>query len=395
MTQSVDSDTVSATSERGPWQRYGWLMSVIWLVFLYFPIRALLSSPASEPLLALGWCALIAFAVAYMLGFWLGMRAGWHQPSARVGWLFAIAVLCVALTTPTIGWEATSFLPFLMAYTAYAISATAHWVASFASIAIVGLDIVLSLTTGRIPPWLLAGIVLMMAAVNSINIWMIGRSVVAEELRLELATSEERETIARDVHDLLGHSLTVVKLKAELASRLIEQDPVAAQAELADIARLTGEAIAGVRGTVTGLRAGELGHQLDVSREALEAAGIEVRVEGSVTALSPAQSLPASWVLREATTNILRHARARRVRVHFEPGTLVVEDDGIGVGAKPGNGLRGMAERAAAAGAVLRVARPGPALGVDGAIGVGAVAEPAVSGDAEHTSTGTVVTLTW
>jgi two-component system sensor histidine kinase DesK len=181
--------------------------------------------------------------------------------------------------------------------------------------------------------------------------------VAADELRVELATSEERESVARDVHDLLGHSLTVVKLKAELAARLVDRDPDRARAELAEIVRLTGEAISGVRGTVTGLRADGLAAQVQASRAALDSAGISAEVAGDAGAISPAQSLPASWILREATTNILRHAHAKHVRIGIEPGTVIVEDDGVGIRAKAGNGLRGMAERAAAADAVLRVER--------------------------------------
>ncbi|HIY66289.1 MAG TPA: sensor histidine kinase, partial [Candidatus Agrococcus pullicola] len=168
-------------------------------------------------------------------------------------------------------------------------------------------------------------------------------------------TSREREAIARDVHDLIGHTLTVVKLKSELAGRLVDRDPAATKRELEAISSLTAEAIAGVRSTVTGLRASELDEQLEASRSALESAGVELRVVGSPEAMSPAQSLSASWILREAVTNILRHAEATRVSIELKPGTLTVVDDGRGVEGPTGNGLRGMAERASASGAVLAI----------------------------------------
>lgn len=342
--------------EKGPWERYGWIMAAVWMVFLYFPVRALLDSPAGPGLRALGWAAIAGFAAAYLLGFVFGMRAGWRRPSRRVRLLFGIAVAAALLTAPALGWDALSFLPFLMAYASYGLGALAHWTMTAVGIALVLLDAALVLAQGGQPSWFLMGIVLMMAAVNTINTWLIDRSVTADELRMELATSEERESIARDVHDLVGHLLTVVKLKAELAERLVDRDPAAARAELAEISRLAGEAIAGVRGTVTGLRSQGLAEQLRASAAALGSAGIEVEVRGEPSALSPAQSLPASWILREATTNVLRHAQAGRVRIGIEPGTIVIEDDGAGVGrARAGNGLRGMAERAAAAGAVLGV----------------------------------------
>lgn len=155
-------------------------------------------------------------------------------------------------------------------------------------------------------------IVALLGVVNTVSTWLILRSAEAERLGLELATSEGREAVARDVHDLIGHSLTVVGLKAQLVRRLMDSDPERAKAELADIERLTAEAIAGVRSTVAGARVTTLVEQLASSRDSFRAADIEMQVEGEPSALSPVQAITASWILREATTNTLRHARARR-----------------------------------------------------------------------------------
>lgn len=349
----------SGQAPAGPWQRYGWLMSVVWLGFLYYPAAGLVGAatgPGAEPwVIALGWAALVAFACCYLGGFWFGMRDGWHRPSRTVRGLFFTAVLCAALTTPALGWGAISFLPFLMAYASYVLGPVWHWVTACAAISLTLLSVFAALSTGDEPPFMLLAIIVIMLAVNTLNVWLISRSIVADELKISLATSEERESIARDVHDLLGHSLTVVKLKAELAMRVLEKDPAAARDELKEIARLTSEAIAGVRGTVTGLRAEGLAEQAQSSRAALESAGVTVIVSGDPGALSPAQSLPAAWILREATTNVLRHADATRVGISFEPGTVVIEDDGVGAKGRTGNGVRGMAERASAAGATLRI----------------------------------------
>ena len=343
----------------GPWQRYGWLMSVVWLGFLYYPATDLIEfaeAPAANPwFIALGWAALVAFAACYLAGFVFGMRAGWHQPSRLVVALFFAAIACAALTSLPLGWDAVSFVPFLMAYASYVLGTVWHWVTAGAAIALTLLSVLVALAAGGEPPYMLLAITVIMLAVNTLNVWLIGRSIVADELRLDLVTSEERESIARDVHDLLGHSLTVVKLKAELAMRVLEKDPAAARGELEEIARLTGEAIAGVRGTVTGLRAEGLAEQVRSSRAALESTGVAVAVDGDPGALSPAQSLPAAWILREATTNVLRHAGATRVGISFAPGTVVIEDDGVGAKGRSGNGVRGMAERASAAGATLRI----------------------------------------
>lgn len=354
-----------------PWAKWGWVMAAVWLVFLIFPGLALSRSDAAPPLVFLGWVCLVAFALCYVAGFVIGMRGGWQSASRPVIGFFFAAVVCALLTVPAIAWDTASFLPFLMAYAAYGIGAAWHWVMTIVGLAVATLAIVVAFSAGVEPPWVLLGIIVMMAAVNTINIWLIGRSVAEDELRMELATSEERETIARDVHDLLGHSLTVVKLKAELASRLIDRDPDAARAELEEITRITGEAILSVRSTVTGLRTHSFDEQLRLSCHALTAAGVTVNVTGAASALSPAQSIPAAWILREATTNILRHADASRVTISVAPGELVITDNGVGVASsnagaadgstRDGNGVRGMRERASAAGAILALgaARPG------------------------------------
>lgn len=354
MSSSTQEPATRRREPRGPWERYGWLMAVIWMVFLWFPAQALMQSEAALAWRTLGWGGISVFAAAYIVGFILGMGSGWRRPSAPVRALFAAAIVAAALTIPAIAWELLGFLPFLMAYAAYGLGTIWHWVTVGLALTLMLVQFAVAFERGVAPQWFLAGIVIMMAGVNTINTWLIDRSVAADELRMELATSEERESIARDVHDLIGHSLTVVRLKAELAARLVERDPDAARAELHEISRLAGDAISGVRGTVTGLRTQGLAEQLRASVAALETAGVEVEVDGEPAALSPAQSLPASWVLREATTNVLRHAKADRVRIGIEPGTIVVEDNGGGVRSQAGNGMRGMSERAAA-GAVLSV----------------------------------------
>lgn len=358
-------------TERGitqvdPWSKWGWLLAVVWIVFLYFPIRALQQSDAHPVLVVIGAAAMVVFTASYLAGFVLGMRAGWRQPSLIVRVFFVVAVVSALLTIPAIGWGVGSFVPFLMAYASYGFTTLWHWIMIVVGITVVSLDLVRSLVSGETPPWFLLGVVLLMSAVNTINVWLIDRSVAAEQLRITLATSTERESIARDVHDLLGHSLTVVKLKAQLAARLVDTDPEGAKRELTEIARVSGEALDGVRGTVTGVRAGDkrapLERQLGTTRDTLTSQGVEVSVTGTVDSLSPAQALPAAWILKEATTNILRHADARRVNVTLEPGTLTVEDDGVGIpsgspmtGGSDTHGIRGMRERAAQAGATLSV----------------------------------------
>ncbi|KAM9862330.1 sensor histidine kinase [Leucobacter sp. BZR 635] len=351
------------TGTQDAWARYGWLMGAIWLVFLFYPITALVTSNASLPLLVLGWCGVLGFAAAYLSGFIIGMRESGTGTQRVTLLIFWAALGCALLTTPAIAWAALSFLPFLMSYASYILSRPWHWALNVLGPVVVTGYVIAAGVSALSQPWGLMWIVYMIAIVNSINSWLIRRSARADELRFELATSEERESVARDVHDLLGHSLTVIKLKAELAARLVDQDPARARAELDEIVRLSSEAIAGVRGTVTGLRAESLAEQLLASGDALASAGIALEVRGSVASLSPAQSIPAAWILREATTNVLRHSAASRVRVELSPGTLIIDDNGRGVAeaeSATGSGLRGMGERAAAAGAELVVQAASP-----------------------------------
>ena len=344
---------------KNPWERFGWLMAVIWLVFLAYPVIALLGSTAPGGWIIVGWTAMAAFVALYVLGFMRGMSSGGGlgRPPAPGQWLFfAGLIFCAAISIPAEGGSALSFLPFIMSFASYGLNRIAHWVTFAGAVTVTVLWILLM--PGGLSYVSVLAIIALLGVVNTVSTWLIIRSADADRLGLELATSEGREAVARDVHDLIGHSLTVVKLKAQLARRLIDTDPERAKAELAAIESLTAEAIAGVRATVAGARAASLTEQLSASADALRSAGVTPVVDGDPGALSPAQGLTASWILREATTNILRHADASTVTVSVRPGMLAVQDDGRGAGEQEGNGVRGMRERAAAAGARFELVRP-------------------------------------
>lgn len=193
---------------------------------------------------------------------------------------------------------------------------------------------------------------------------------VANDELTRLAVVEERARFSRDLHDVLGHSLTVVTMKSELAGRLVDIDPERAKAEIADIERLSREALQGLRQAVSGYREADLDAELVSARAALDAAGVRATLpaDGSVVARD-VRSLFA-WALREGVTNVVRHAAASTARVTLTRTSLTVEDDGTGaladgagaaggpaaggvVAALGGNGLRGMRERAEAVGATL------------------------------------------
>ena len=177
----------------------------------------------------------------------------------------------------------------------------------------------------------------------------------------ELAAAAEREEIGRDVHDLLGHSLTVLTLKAEVAHRLVRRSPEAAERELAEIVELSRAALADVRATVTRLRVPDLAGQMEASRTAFAAADIAAVFSGRVGDVPLPQRELLAWALREATTNVLRHTGAAHVDVELAPGRVRVQDDGAGLaGHRPGNGLIGLRERVEAAGGTLVLTSPAP-----------------------------------
>jgi two-component system sensor histidine kinase DesK len=188
------------------------------------------------------------------------------------------------------------------------------------------------------------------------------------ELRLSmdevrrLAASAERERIGRDLHDLLGHTLSMVTLKSELAGRLIERDPAAARREIADVERVARDALSQVRSAVSGIRAAAVAAELASARLLLEAAGVQMEYWCGPQELPSKVETCLALVLRETVTNIQRHARANRVEVTVLGGpervVLRVRDDGRGGVNECGNGLNGMRERVVAQGGEFTIASP-------------------------------------
>jgi two-component system sensor histidine kinase DesK len=184
-----------------------------------------------------------------------------------------------------------------------------------------------------------------------------------EEVR-RLAALAERERIGRDLHDLLGHTLSLVALKSDLAARLIGRDPAAARREMHDVSGVARDALAQVRRAVSGIRAAGLAAELASARLLLESDGVRFHYDVVEVPLSAEQETVLALAVREAVTNIQRHARAdgASVRLHSagQQVSLRIEDDGRGGAIVPGNGLCGMRERIESLGGKLRVdATPG------------------------------------
>jgi two-component system, NarL family, sensor histidine kinase DesK len=190
---------------------------------------------------------------------------------------------------------------------------------------------------------------------------------MAHEEIEQLAAVAERERIARDLHDVLGHTLSLIVLKAELAGRLLERDPKRAAVEIADVEATARTALAEVREAIGGYRAQGLGAELALARRTLDAAGVRLVCETEAMVAShtlrATEETVLSLAVREAVTNIVRHAQATECRMQLETTegfhALLVEDDGRHVVRHEGNGLRGMRERVQALGGRFRLESAG------------------------------------
>ena len=200
--------------------------------------------------------------------------------------------------------------------------------------------------------------------IGAANIYFAQRIRHIEQLRAahaeveQLAKVAERERIARDLHDVLGHTLSLITLKSELAGKLIDRDPAQAKLEIRDVEQSARQALAEVRQAIGGYRSKGLAAEMKQAQATLETAGVEAQFQFAAIELPATQESVLALALREAVTNVVRHAQARHCGVQFERVNghwrLEIHDDGRGGRAMEGNGLRGMRERVEALGGILQ-----------------------------------------
>jgi two-component system sensor histidine kinase DesK len=204
-------------------------------------------------------------------------------------------------------------------------------------------------------PWTWGSLSFLAASIGTGNLIQALRRAATERLlhaqeEIEhLAKLAERERIARDLHDVLGHTLSVVVLKSELAGKLIGSDAAAAGREIGEVEQIARQALGEVREAIGGYRSEGIGAEIVRARRALDAAGVRLELQAQSARLEPAQESVLSLVLREAVTNILRHAGATSCRLELasdgQSTRLSVYDNGRGAIEREGNGMRGMRER--------------------------------------------------
>ena len=347
--------------KHGPtrWRRGGGF----WLVYLAIPLGAAWTHHQLAASIV-GTVLLVAFAWSYLFLVPLGW---WGARGARYSYLIVGELLLVSVAaTADIGLNGLWMLIFVAAATIILLPGRVA-LATVASFAVTS-----AVLPQFIKPWHVKGLRWDMGAsvaLASLAVFGFSRLIranaelaaVREEVAM-LAAERERMRIARDLHDLLGHSLTTVTVKAALASRLFDQDPVRARAEIAEVEVLARESLADVRAAVAGYREVRLATELATAREVLEAAGIDAQLPGVVEGMSPEVGGLFGWVVREGVTNVVRHSKATSVRITLDATGIEIVDDGSGCVRKAngqvatthsGSGLAGLAERADALGGRL------------------------------------------
>ena len=338
--------------------------ATVWVLFLALPIIQLLLGSFAWWQRLLGLTGVLGFIAGYVWAFSTpdnrASSVGVPPISLPTRVLLrelAVQTFFTVLTLPALGWWTVCFFPFLCSLILF--STTLRRGIPTVVMA-TGLLVAASLLWNTHPDshWHVLGISLteVPIVIARIAVELQERRTAAER---ELALVSQREALGRDVHDILGHSLTVLTLKAEVARRLIEHDPAAASRELDEVITLARGALTDVRSTVTRLRSPDLASQVEATRTALSAAQIDMEMLGSAQDIPERQRALMAWALREATTNIVRHARATNVTVHLAPGMLRVSDDGVGLaGDQPGNGLEGLRSRFEQEGGSLTIVSP-------------------------------------
>lgn len=356
--QSADSPTPTA----GPSSRWwpGLAFSAVWLIYLQEPYAAAWAARDTVRG-AVGLLTLTLFALGYLVSFtWARhLRVTGQQVARRwTGQLLVAAMgLLSAVACWAVGQEATTTFVFL------AVALVQWFRTKVAAGLVLGLVFVAELLSQVVPGWTREPALIFSIVVAAFAMWgftqLLLRNVdllAAREENARLAVQEERNRFARDLHDILGHSLTVITVKAELAQRLLEAEPDRARAELVDVERLSRDALADVRRAVSGFREPSLAAELVRAKDALVAAGIRPELPSSVDGVPSRLQELFAWTVREGVTNVIRHSGASRCQVSLAAGSLRVDDDGSGApgpDVSRGHGLAGLGERATAAGAVL------------------------------------------
>ncbi|MHA3700791.1 sensor histidine kinase [Jatrophihabitans sp. YIM 134969] len=365
---SADDQSASADHRRrwsGGWRRY--LFPGIWLVYLVQTIGGIgeHSSGVAE---VIGYVILGVYAIGYMIA----LPAGWSGDTRRFRQVFVVMVLLSLAEIPLAHEDAFVMWVYIgvlvvAGFRRFALPA----IAVMTAVAVVLPKLVTSWHADFDWDMLLTLPLVGLAMYGFFSI--IATNKALAEARTEvvrLAAENERSRIARDLHDLLGHSLTTITVKAGLARKLAERETVdGAQSrtarEIAEVEAVARRSLTEVRAAVAGFADVSLAGEIATAREVLRAAAIDADVPRAVDTVDPVRSELFGWVVREAVTNVVRHTRAQRCVITAGPTWVEVRDDGFGASDRPpadgavsdGHGLSGLCARIEAAGGTLHVGR--------------------------------------
>lgn len=322
------------------------------LVFLLFAVAALPDGDPSPAELVWRIVLVAAIALGYLATAWVA------DCSLRTRWLYLAAYVAMMISSyPVWGWSLVGYGAFV----AIMMATLLPWRQSRIAVLVLGALLAASIPFGGGETALYISVVAAgtgLATGAGMEAGAVqGRLQRAEQRVSTLSLAAERERIGRDLHDILGHSLTAISLKAGLAARLVDLDPAAAKAQIAEIEQVSRQALADVRTTASGMREVRLATEIAGARSVLLAAGIESRMPSALPALSDRTSELLGYVVREAVTNVVRHSRAGVCTVVVEAAAVEIRDDGRGMtsGGQPGSGLAGLRSRVEAAGGTLQV----------------------------------------
>lgn len=318
------------------------VMPYLWLIYAAAVPLSLWGSGLPLRTVVLQLVLLAIFLVCYVLGYG---RTG--RPALAYALVF---VVLGALASPTVGW-ATTYFVYAATFIAFAVPARDAYRIFAVYVPLIGLVMWL---THVFPASAVAGLVFtVIVGVACIN--------TAEQKRAHarlrqaydqiegLAKIAERERIARDLHDVLGHTLSLIALKSQLASKLADRDPQRAVAEIRDVEQIARTSLDELREAVAGYRGAGIPDELAHARDVLTSAGMRVECEAEDVRLPAAHESVLALAIREAVTNIVRHARASAVHLRLAAAgdacRFEIQDDGVGGSAAEGLGLTGMRER--------------------------------------------------
>src|SRR2546430_3274753 len=334
------------------------LGALAFLGFLFYPLAELLSGHRPGGTVALGLLAIAGWTACYV-------RIIWHATPDphRLDTPYALVALLLigAALVPLLGRKWLDGLAFYANALLLLELPRRWWLWTLSGVGI-AYAVVASGRGGPVGDVLSTAVqVCLVGGLQAAFFRQIQDSVALRLARAELArlaVDEERLRISRDLHDVLGQELSAMALKSQLSARLVRLDPERAEAEIAEVVRIARHALSEMRATVSGYRDTSLASEVRTASALLGAVGVTATVSGVPVGLPPAVEEAAAWVVREAATNVIRHAKATqcRITVGREPGGLAVEvcDDGVAAAGQlttfGGTGLAGLTERVAALG---------------------------------------------